>query len=99
MKLLKSSLAVLLFSFFLAGVANEVVAQDRGDAVQTYNKAREMVQQEKYEQAINLYNQAINISEKLGEEGKDIVERARKRMSVLSNGAAKLSSISERSDC
>lgn len=80
MKLLKSSLTVLLFSFFLAGAANEVIAQDRGDAVQTYNKAREMVQQEQYEQAINMYNQAINISEKLGEEGQDIVERARERL-------------------
>lgn len=80
MKFLKSSLTVLLISFFLTGVASEVVAQDRGDAVQTYNKAREMVQQEEFEQAINLYNQAINIAEELGEEGQDIVDRAEKRL-------------------
>lgn len=80
MKLLKSKLTVLLVAIFILGMASDIVAQDRAAAVKTYNKAREMVQQEKYEQAINLYNQAITISEELGEEGQDIVERAEKKL-------------------
>lgn len=79
MKLFKNSLATLLLALFIVGVTN-VNAQDKREAVQTYNKALELVESENYEQAVSMFNQAIAQGEELGEEGQDIVQRAEKQL-------------------
>ncbi|SHG08343.1 Tetratricopeptide repeat-containing protein [Fodinibius roseus] len=79
MKLFKNSLATLLLALFIVGVTN-VNAQDKREAVQTYNKALELVESEDYEQAVSMFNQAIAQGEELGEEGQDIVQRAEKQL-------------------
>lgn len=80
MKLFRNSLATLLLALFVVGVTTNVNAQDKREAVQTYNKALELVESEEYEQAVNMFNQAITQGEELGEEGQDIIERSQKQL-------------------
>jgi tetratricopeptide (TPR) repeat protein len=56
------------------------MAQDRGAAVKAFNKALELAKANNYEQAIEMYNQAIAQAEQLGEDGQDIVERVEKQL-------------------
>jgi tetratricopeptide (TPR) repeat protein len=79
MKLLKTSFTALLLSLFMVGVVSEAVAQDRRAAVKAYNKAREMVQSGDFQQAINLYNQAMTTAESI-ENGDDIVKRVKNNL-------------------
>jgi tetratricopeptide (TPR) repeat protein len=76
MKLLKSSITVFLLGLFILGLGQTVEAQDRKEAVQTYNSAREMVQNGEYQKAIDQFKKAIEVGKQLGPEGEDIVERA-----------------------
>lgn len=80
MKNLKKHFTKLLFALLLVGLTTSVYAQDRGEAVQAFNKALELAKQNKYEQSIEMYNQAISISQQLGEEGQDIVKRAENQL-------------------
>lgn len=80
MKLFRNSLATLLLALFIVGVTTNVNAQDKREAIQTYNKALELVESEDYEQAVSMFNQAIAQGEELGEEGQDIVARAEKQL-------------------
>lgn len=80
MKFLKSSLTVVLLGLFIAGLGQTVEAQDRREAVQTYNNARELLNNQEYQQAVTQFETAIEIGNKLGPEGEDIVERAQKRI-------------------
>lgn len=83
MKILKQSLTILLVGLFVVGLTSTLQAQDKRAAVETYNKALEMAGNSEYEQAINLFNQAIAQAEELGEEGQNIVERAEQRLPQL----------------
>lgn len=74
MKFLKNLSINFLLGIFLLGVTANLYAQDRASAVKAYNKARELAGEGKYEQSINMYNQARTIAEKLEEEGQDIVK-------------------------
>lgn len=80
MKFFKSSITVLLLGLFTLGLSNTVEAQDRKEAVQTYNNAREMVQSGDYDQAIEEFKKAIEIGNEIGDQGQDIVERAEGRL-------------------
>lgn len=80
MKLLKSSFTAFLLSLFVLGAASEMQAQDRRSVVKTYNKGIELKQNGEFEQAINTFNQTINSAVELGEEGKDLVERAEQQL-------------------
>lgn len=64
----------------LAGFTLTATAQDRGAAVQAFNKALELAKSNEYQQAIDMYNQAIAQAEQLGEEGQDIVERVERQL-------------------
>lgn len=77
MKLLKSSFTVLLLSLFVLGIMADIQAQDRRSVVKTYNKGIELKQSGDFEQAVNTFNQTITNAEELGEEGQDLVERAK----------------------
>lgn len=76
MKLLKSRITVFLLGLFIFGLGQTVEAQDRKEAVQTYNSAREMVQNGEYQKAIDQFKKAIEVGSQLGPQGNDIVERA-----------------------
>lgn len=76
MNLFKSSISLLLLGLFMLGLGQTVDAQDRREAVQTYNNARELVNSGEYEQAIVQFQNAIEVANQLGDEGADIVERA-----------------------
>lgn len=80
MKLLKTSITTVLFSLLMFGLIIDADAQDKRSAVKTYNKALELGQSGEYEQAINIFNQAINQAQELGEEGKDIVQRSQDKL-------------------
>lgn len=80
MKLLKNSLTTLLLSVFILGLVSSVQAQDKRAAVKTYNKALELAQSGDYQQAINVFNQAISKAKKLGEEGQDILSRSQSKL-------------------
>lgn len=80
MKLLKSSITVLLIGLFIFGLSQIVEAQDRREAVQTYNSAREMVQNGEYQKAIEQFKKAIEIGEQLGPQGEDITDRAKGKL-------------------
>lgn len=80
MTLFKNSLGTVLMALFIVGLATNLHAQDKREAVQTYNKALELVESEDYEQAVSMFNQAISQGEQLGEEGQDIIERAQKQL-------------------
>lgn len=80
MKLFKNSLATLLFGLFIVGLATNVEAQDKREAVQTYNEALELVKSENYEEAVSKFNQAIEQAGALGEGGQDIIARSEKQL-------------------
>lgn len=80
MKLLKTSVTTVLFSLLILGLSLEANAQDKRSAVKTYNKALELGQSGEYEQAVNIFNQAINQAKELGEEGEDIVQRSQDKL-------------------
>jgi len=81
MKLLKTSITTLLLGLFIIGFSSTLTfAQTKRDAVKTYNKALELVKNGKYEQAINMYNQALDQAKKLGDDGKDIVQRCESKL-------------------
>lgn len=82
MKLLKTSIITFLLGLFIIGLGsvNTANAQDKRAAVKTYNKALELVKDGKYEQAINMYNQALNQAKQLGDKGKDIVNLVQKKL-------------------
>lgn len=80
MKHLKKITVKFLFGLLLIGLTTNVMAQDRAAAVEAFNKALELAKSNEYEQAIQMYNQAIAQAEQLGEEGKDIVERSEKQL-------------------
>lgn len=80
MKYIKKLTVKFLFGLLLAGFTTQVMAQDRGAAVQAFNKALELAKANKYEQAIDMYNQAIAQAEQLDGEGQDIVERSEKQL-------------------
>lgn len=80
MKLLKTSIATVLFSLLMLGLVSNVHAQDKRAAVQTYNKALELAQSGDFEQAINIFNQAIAQAEELGEGGQDILQRSQSKL-------------------
>lgn len=83
MKYLKFTVFTLLIGVVLSGVSAEAFAQDRRTAVQSYNKALELVQNNEFDQAINMYNQAIAQAREAidnGEEAADIVEMVEERL-------------------
>lgn len=80
MKLLKSSISVFLLGLFIFGLGQTAEAQDRKEAVQTYNSAREMVQNGDYQKAIDQFKKAIEVGSQLGPQGQDIVERAKGKL-------------------
>ena len=80
MKDFKQHVTKFLFTLLLVGLTTAVSAQDRGQAVQAFNKALELAKANNYQESIDMYNQAISIAEQLGEEGQDIVERAEKQL-------------------
>jgi len=80
MKLLKSRITIFLLGLFIFGLGQTVEAQDRKEAVQTYNSAREMVQNGEYQKAIDQFKKAIEVGNQLGPQGQDIVERAKGKL-------------------
>ena len=69
-----------LAAVLLTGFTLTATAQDRGAAVQAFNKALELAKSNEYQQAIDMYNQAIAQAEQLGEEGQDIIERVERQL-------------------
>lgn len=80
MKFLGNNVTKILLSLFIIGLSTNVYAQDKASAIKAYNKALELTKAEQYEEAINMYNQAIAQAEQLGEEGNDIITRAEKQL-------------------
>lgn len=80
MKSLKSRITVFLLGLFIFGLGQTVEAQDRKEAVQTYNSAREMVQNGDYQKAIEQFKKAIEVGKQIGPEGEDIVDRAEAKL-------------------
>ncbi|MCW9707331.1 tetratricopeptide repeat protein [Fodinibius salsisoli] len=76
MKFFKNSLTTLLVGLFIVGLTTNVKAQDKREAIKTYNQALELMKANEFEQAANMFTQAIAQAEELGEEGNDIVERS-----------------------
>lgn len=89
MKFLKNSLTTLLVGLFIVGLTMDVKAQDKRQAVKTYNKALELMKSNEFEQAANMFTQAITQSEKLGEDGQDIVQRSQKQLPAVYFSMAK----------
>jgi len=79
MKLLKNSITTLL-SLFLIGLVTNVNAQSKREVVQTYNDALELMESQKYEQAANKFQQAIQEAEELGEEGHDVIDNSKEQI-------------------
>lgn len=80
MNILKKGL-LAIFAVALLGVfSSEVQAQDKRAAVQAYNKAQELAKNKQYEESIAKFQEAIDISEKLGAEGADIVQRSKEKI-------------------
>lgn len=80
MKHLKKISVRFLLGLMLVGFSTNLMAQDRAAAVQAFNKALELAKSNEYQQAIDMYNQAIAQAEQLGEEGQDIVQRVEKQL-------------------
>ncbi|HEX6983505.1 MAG TPA: tetratricopeptide repeat protein [Balneolaceae bacterium] len=77
MKFLKHSLTTLLLGLFIIGITANVQAQDKRALFKTYNKALDLASQGEYEQAINMFNQAIQQAKELGgEDAQNIVQRS-----------------------
>lgn len=80
MNIFKHSLLALFAAVLLGAFSSEAVAQDKRAAVQTYNKAQELAKNKKYEQSIAKFQEAIDIAQKLGADGADIVSRAKDKL-------------------
>lgn len=80
MEHLKKITIPILAAVLLVGFTVTATAQDRGSAVQAFNKALELAKSNDYQQAIDMYNQAIAQAEQLGEEGQDIIERVERQL-------------------
>ncbi len=80
MKHLKKISIRFLLGLLLVGFTTNLMAQDRAAAVKAFNKALELAKSNEYQQAIEMYNQAIAQAEQLGEEGQDIVQRVEKQL-------------------
>jgi tetratricopeptide (TPR) repeat protein len=82
MKLLKTSLSALLVGLFAIGFTATVQAQDAGaqerKAIQTYNDALAAMEGSNYQEAINLYKQAITEAQKV--DRTDIIQRSKKKL-------------------
>jgi tetratricopeptide (TPR) repeat protein len=89
MDFFKNSLTTLLVGLFIVGLTMDVKAQDKRQAVKTYNKALELMKAGDYEQAATTYTQAIAQAEELGEEGQDIVQRSQKQLPTVYFSMAK----------
>lgn len=83
MKFLKQSLTIMLVGLFVVGLTSNLQAQDKRKTIETYNKALEMANNGEYEQAINLFNQALNSAQQLEGGGQNIVQRIEERMPQL----------------
>ncbi len=75
METLKINIALFTVGILLLGLTAGLQAQDRTAAVEAFNNAQDLAEQENYEEAISAYNQAMANAAALGEEGEDIVER------------------------
>lgn len=81
MKFLKQSLTLVLVGLFIVGLTTNTQAQNKRALFKTYNKALELAGNGEYEQAINMYNQAIAQAEELGgEEAQNIIQRSRNQI-------------------
>lgn len=80
MNIFKHSILALFAAVLLGAFSSEAVAQDKRAAVQTYNEAQELAKNKKYEQAIARFEEAIDIAQKLGADGTDIVSRAKDKL-------------------
>lgn len=81
MKYLKNGAITCLLGVFLIGLSTNAFAQDnKAAAFEAYNKALELAKSGQYEQAINMFNQAISNAEELGEEGTDIIQRSQRQL-------------------
>lgn len=80
MNILKHSLLALFAAVLLGAFSSEAVAQDKRAAVQTYNEAQELAKNKQFEESIAKFQEAINIAEKLGADGADIVSRAKDKL-------------------
>lgn len=89
MKLLKNSVTTLLLGLFIIGLASNVNAQDKREAVETYNQALELMKANEYQQAITQFNNALSQAEALGEEGQDIIERVHNQLPAANFELAK----------
>jgi tetratricopeptide (TPR) repeat protein len=59
MEYLKRTTIPFLAAVLLVGFTLTATAQDRGTAVQAFNKALELAKSNQYQEAIDMYNQAI----------------------------------------
>lgn len=77
MKFFKITATVFLASILTVSFVDLASAQteEYRQAVQAFNKARDLAQSNEFEQAISMYNQAISLAEQSGEQGKDVIER------------------------
>ncbi|MDX1670851.1 MAG: tetratricopeptide repeat protein [Balneolaceae bacterium] len=80
MKFFKSTFSVVVLGLFVLVSVTQLQAQDKREAIQAFNKGLELANQEQFEQAINMFNQAITTAQQLGEEGNDIVDRAQDQL-------------------
>lgn len=83
MKLRKASILFVVLGLFMAASVTDVAAQSKADAIKAYNKAFELAKNEQYSQAIAAYVNTISICDKLGDEGKDIKEKAESKLPPL----------------
>ncbi|MDX1618511.1 MAG: tetratricopeptide repeat protein [Balneolaceae bacterium] len=83
MKFLKFSAIILIAGFLVAGISTELRAQDQNyaDAVSAFNKALENAKANQFDQAINMYNQAIALAEDSDHENAaDIIKRTKNQL-------------------
>lgn len=83
MKYLKRTVFTLVIGVLFAGISSEAFAQDRRTAVQSFNKALELVKSNEFQQAITMYNQALAQAREAvdnGHEAEDIIERVEERL-------------------
>lgn len=83
MKLLKYTFLAIISAGLFSAFAADAVAQNneqRRAAVQAFNEARELAQNQQYEQSIEKFKEAISEGESLGEGGADIVRLSKKQL-------------------
>ncbi|MTI87948.1 MAG: hypothetical protein FH748_08275 [Balneolaceae bacterium] len=76
MKLLKYILPVFAFTL----VATVALAQEKADAIKSYNAGLESAKQENYEDAISHFTQAYTIANQIGADGTDIKNRTSRQI-------------------